>query len=185
MYLYLRNTHLFLGLFCCLFLLMYGASSVQMSHNAWFNNQLRVTEREIAVHGGNPREVAAELMAQGLRGELSAVFTTPAGASFRMVRPGTVYEVRWADGTAKIRTNETNFMGMLNRIHHIGGLWHESDLMNVWAFFVGVVSLALLILGGTGIYLWFKLHHERVIGTVLLALGLGYGLTLIVLIRTT
>jgi hypothetical protein len=93
MYRYLRNTHLFLGLFCCLFLLMYGASSVEMSHNAWFNNKHRVTESEVAVHGGNPREVAAELMAQGLRGEMSAFLMMPSGASFRIVRPGTVYEV--------------------------------------------------------------------------------------------
>jgi hypothetical protein len=73
---------------------------------------------------------------------------------------------------------------MLNRIHHIGGLWHEFNLVNIWAFFVGVVSLALLILGATGIYLWFKIHQERVIGTVLLTLGLGWGLILLVLIRT-
>lgn len=184
MYRYLRNTHLFLGLFCSLFLLMYGASSVQMSHNKWFSNEPRVIENEVAVHGGNPREVAAELMAQGLRGEMTAVSSAPGGASFRIVRPGTIYEVDWANGMAKVRTNEANFMGMLNRIHHIGGLWHEFNLVNVWAFFVGVVSVSLLVLGGTGIYLWFKIHQERVIGTVLLALGLGYGLTLLVLIRT-
>ena len=129
-------------------------------------------------------QVAAELMAQGMRGELAQVSVTKEGANFRIVRPGTVYEVVWAGGTAQVRTNQANFMGMLNRIHHIGGLWHEFTLVNVWAFFVGLVALALLILGATGIYLWFKLHQERVIGTVLLALGLGFGLSLIVLIRT-
>ena len=49
---------------------------------------------------------------------------------------------------------------------------------------MGVVSLSLLVLGVTGIYMWFKLHQERVIGTILLVAGFGYGLTLIVLIRT-
>jgi hypothetical protein len=184
MYRYLRNTHLILGLFCCFFLLMYGTSSVQMSHNKWFDNKPRLAEKELAVHGSSPREVAAELMGQGMRGELMAVSTNPAGANFRIVRPGTVYEVAWASGKAKVRTNESNFMGMLNRIHHVGGMWHEFTLTNIWGFFVGVVSLSLLILGGTGIYLWFKLHQERVIGSVLLVLGLGYGLTLLVLIRT-
>jgi len=75
-------------------------------------------------------------------------------------------------------------MGMLNRIHHIGRLWHEFTLTNVWAVFVGLVSVALMVLSVTGIYLWFKIHTERVIGSILLALSLGYGLTLIVLIRT-
>jgi hypothetical protein len=162
---------------------MYGLSSVQMSHNRWFENRPAISERETPVRGASPRQVAAELMAQGLRGELAQVSATPDGANFRIVRPGTVYEVAWAGGTAKIKTNQANFMGMLNRIHHIGGLWHEFTLVNIWGFFVGAVSLALLILGPTGIYLWFKIHQERLIGAILLALGLGWGLTLLVLIR--
>ena len=32
--------------------------------------------------------------------------------------------------------------------------------------------------------MWFKIHQERAIGTALLVLGLAYGVTLIVLIRT-
>ena len=54
----------------------------------------------------------------------------------------------------------------------------------MWAFFVALVSVALIVLSLTGIYLWFKIHTERVIGIILLALSLGYSLTLIVLIRT-
>jgi hypothetical protein len=181
MYRYLRNTHLFTGLFCCLFLLMYGVSSVQMAHNRWFNLRPTVTEAEFPVRGDSPRAIALELMADhGVRGELTQVRE----AAFRIQRPGTVYEVQFGGGTAKVKTNVAGFMGMLNRIHHVGGLWHEYTLTNVWAFFVGVVSAGLLILGGTGIYLWFKIHQERVIGTVLLVAGLAYGLTLVVMIRT-
>jgi hypothetical protein len=131
-----------------------------------------------------PREVAAELMAQGMRGELTAIAAKGQGANFRIVRPGTIYEIAWANGTAKVRTNKANFMGMLNRIHHVGGMWHDFTLTNVWGFFVGVVSVSLLILGITGIYMWFKIHQERATGTVLLVLGMGYGLSLLVLIRT-
>ena len=72
-------------------------------------------------------------------------------------------------------------MGMLNRIHHVGGLWHEYTLTNVWAFFVAV---GLPIPGGTGIYLWFKIHAERIGGVVLMVIGLGFGLTLVVMNRT-
>ena len=42
----------------------------------------------------------------------------------------------------------------------------------------------LVILALTGIYLWFKIHTERVIGSILLAVSLGFSLTLIMLIRT-
>jgi hypothetical protein len=74
-------------------------------------------------------------------------------------------------------------IGMLNRLHHVGGLWHEYALINVWAVFVGLVSAILILLSITGIYLWFKIHSERVIGAILLTLSLGYSLTLTIMIR--
>ena len=189
MYKWIRNTHLLIGLFACLFLLMYGVSSVQMAHNKWFSNRPAVTESEIALTTGvnEARSVARELMDRhGLKGELAQVRQTGQSFNFRIVRPGTVYEVAYTPetGTAKVKTNVANFMGMLNRIHHIGGLWHDFTLTNIWAIFVGLISVALIVLSLTGIYLWFKIHTERVIGVILLTLSLGYSLTLIVLIRT-
>lgn len=189
MYKFIRNTHLLIGLFAFLFLLMYGVSAVQMAHNKWFSNKPAVSESEIALtpRVADARVVARELMDRhGVKGELAQVRKTGPGFSFRIVRPGTVYEVSYAaeTGTAKVKTNVANFMGMLNRIHHIGGLWHEFTLTNVWAFFVALISVALIVLSLTGIYLWFKIHTERVIGIILLVLSLGYSLTLIVLIRT-
>ena len=189
MYKWLRNTHLLLGLFSCLFLLMYGVSSVQMAHNSWFDLKPAVIESQAALAQGldNPRDIARLLMDRGqVRGELQQIRKTGPDYSFRVVRPGTVHEVDYSaqTGTAKIKTNVANLMGMLNRIHHVAGVWHEYALTNVWAVFVAIISTLLVVLSLTGIYLWFKIHTERVIGCILLALSLGYSLTLIVLIRT-
>ena len=74
-------------------------------------------------------------------------------------------------------------MEMISRIHHLAGLRHEYELLNVWGFFVAFVSVALFALGATGVYLWFKHYNERVIGMILLGISLAYGLTLIVLVR--
>ena len=46
-----------------------------------------------------------------------------------------------------------------------------------------MASLALLALGGTGIYLWFKTYEERTVGLVLLVVSFGYSLTLLFLIQ--
>jgi hypothetical protein len=189
MYKWLRNTHLLLGLFAFMFLLMYGMSSVQMAHNRWFDLRPAVSETTVTLAAGtdSPRAVARELMDRhGLRGDLNQVRQTATGATFRIARPGTVYEVQYtaANGEARVKTNTAGFMGMLNRIHHIGGLWHEYALINVWGALVGVVSASLVVIGITGVYLWFKIHTERVIGLVLLAVSLGYSVTLMVLIRT-
>ena len=188
MYKWLRNTHLLIGLFSFLFLLMYGVSSVQMAHNTWFDLKPAVTDSQAALAKGldNPRDIARQLMDSGdVKGELQQIRKTGQGYGFRVVRPGTVYEVTYpADtGVTKIRTSVAGFMGMLNRIHHVGGVWHEFALTNVWGVFVGIISVMLVVLALTGIYLWFKIHTERVIGIILLALSLGYSLTLIVLIR--
>ncbi len=188
MYRWLRNTHLLLGLFSFAFLLMYGISAVQMSHNAWFKLKPRVSESTVTVAAGqaDARAVARELMDRhGLRGEITQVRASDGGWSFRIVRPGTVCEVAYAaaSGETKIRTNVAGFMGMLNRIHHAGGLWHEYRLLNIWGFFVGLVSLALIVSALTGLYLWFKLYNERLAGAILLALSLGYSFTLMVLLR--
>jgi hypothetical protein len=189
MYKFLRNTHLLIGLFCFLFLLMYGVSAVQMAHNRWFNNKPVVTEAGYKLDAGaaDARIVARQLMDRyDVKGELAQVRKSGDGFDFRIQRPGTVYEVSYAtdSGAATVKTNTANFMGMLNRIHHVGGLWHEFSLTNVWSVFVGLVSLGLILLALTGIYLWFKIHSERLVGGILLGVSLGYSVTLMVLIRT-
>lgn len=187
MYRYLRNTHLFLGLFSFLFVMMYGVSSVQMAHNTWFNNKPTVNESAEKIAPLLDARQAARLLMDkyGWRGELGQVNVRRDDIVFRVVRPGMVYEVTYAPATgdAKIKTNVANWIGMLNRIHHIGGFWHEFSLINVWAAFVAMVSVSLILVALSGIYLWFKIHKERVIGGVLLAVGLIYGLGLMVLLR--
>jgi hypothetical protein len=189
MYRYLRNTHLYLGLFCCLYLLMYGVSSVQMAHNTWFSSRPAVTETHVALapQTTDARRVARELMdGYGLRGEVGRPRVTPDQISFTIVRPGTVYQIDYAPatGNTRIRDNHAGFMGMLNRIHHAKGLWHDYWVMNAWGGFVAVVSAALFLIGATGIYLWFKLRPERLVGAILLTVSLGYSLTLMVLARS-
>ena len=49
---------------------------------------------------------------------------------------------------------------------------------------IGLVSGGLILLGVTGIWLWFMIHSERAIGAALLAINLGICVTLLVLIRT-
>ena len=188
MYRYLRNTHLYLGLFCCLCLLMYGVSGVQMAHSAWFPMRPAVTETHAALppQTTDARRVARELMDRyGLRGEVDRPRVTPNQLSFNIARPGTVYQIDYspATGNTRIRDNHAGFMGMLNRIHHAKGFWHDYWVLNAWGAFVAVVSAALFLIGATGIYLWFKLRQERLIGAILLTVSLGYSLTLMVLAR--
>jgi hypothetical protein len=170
--------------------MMYGVSAIQMAHRSWFNIKPAVTKTQATIapeKATDGRAVARELMDQGaVRGEIEGeVKVTAAGYRFTVVRSGTVYEVDYSreNGNAKVLINTPGLLGMLVRIHHIQRLDHQYMPTNVWAALLMVVSMALIILAVTGIYLWFKLHQERIMGGVLLTLSLGYSLTLMVLIR--
>src|ERR1043165_1903359 len=106
-----------------------------MSHNRWFTNRPRVAEINFTLPAqiADARVVGRQLMDQfGLRGEVGQARVAPAQIVFNMGRPGTVYQVEYnpATGAARVRENRANFIGMLNRIHHAGGLWHEDLLPN-------------------------------------------------------
>ena len=189
MYRWFRNTHLVAGLLAVPFLLMYGLSAVQMSHGGWFSLKPTVTEITVAVASSSVndgRALARILMDQNqVRGEIRQVKATDSGFHVQIEHPGTVYRVDFSTQThqAVIRTSVAPFMGMLNRIHHLAGFHSAAFVMDVWGGWVVAVSLCLFVLGLTGIYMWFRLKKERLIGTVLLAVSLGYSLTLILLIR--
>lgn len=188
MYPLIRNVHLFLGLLCFSFLLMYSVSAVQMSHVDWFSTQPTVTEEEVAVDSAeaqNPRAFARRLMRAGLWGELQNVSQDAAGFRFRILRAGTAYDVEYATGSraAQVKTSVAGLMGMLNRLHHTAGFYREQRITHWWAIFVAMSSLALLILGATGVLMWFRLYKERLIGGAFLSIGLIVGVGLLVATR--
>lgn len=121
----------------------------------------------------------------GVRGVLSEVRPTPDGYHLAMENLGTTYEADYTNQTqeAKIRTTTGTFMGMLNRLHHVKGFRSPSQAVDLVGGLVLLASLTLILLGLTGIYLWFQFHEERKIGAVLLGLSLAYSLTLMILIR--
>ena len=54
---------------------------------------------------------------------------------------------------------------------------------NLWAALSLLASIGLLLLGATGIYLWFVHHNERIIGGALLGFSLIFGFVTLVLTR--
>jgi hypothetical protein len=189
MYKTIRNLHLLFASFSLPFLIMYGVSAVQMSHSSWFQLKPAVHERQMALATGqtDARVLAREIMDRDrtVRGEVTNVQTNERAITLRIVVPGTVHEVKYdrASGTAQVKTNVAGVMGMLNRLHHWAGFWHEPPSMKVWAFAVAVVSTALLFMGVTGLYMWFTRRPERRVGLVLLGINVVFALAIIMLLR--
>ena len=191
MYPIIRNIHLLLASFSLPFLVMYGISAVQMGHSTWFTMKPTVQERQLFLQPGetNARVIAREILdrERDIKGELNNVQSDDSAVALRIVVPGTVHEVRYdrMSGVARVKTSVGGVMVMLNRLHHWAGFWHEPMTMKLWAGAVAVVSIALLLVGVSGLYMWFTRRSERRLGIALLAVNVVVALTLIVWLRAS
>ncbi len=190
MYHLMRNTHLILGLVFVLAIGVYMLSSVRLARRAWFTNSPTTTEESLAVdpsQAKTPRELGLHLMQRhDLVGELFRV-QPPKGDQFQFVirRLGTNYRVEYTRGAeeALVKMNRANFVGMMTSMHFAAGFWHGNGMLNLWGAIVLLTSTGLFLLGGTGVYLWFKTYDERIIGSILLGVGLAVAFTLMILVR--
>jgi hypothetical protein len=185
MYKLLRNVHLILGLLLFWVVLMYGVSAAQMAHR--IRIEPVVAERDVAASAGlDARTLARQLMErEGVDGEMSAVTSRPDGFRFQLVRAGGNAAISYESATGKthLRETRTGMLGVLNRLHHFHGLHNQTGRRNAWGWLVLFASLGLLVLGGTGIYMWFQLHKERAIGVVLLGANLVISAVLLTAMR--
>ena len=181
----LRNVHLIVGLLAFPMILIYAVSSVQMAHRIRIGQ--KVSEEDIALAPGlTPRDAARQLMdRRGFAGDFGDVLTTPAAVNFGINGTGTRYRVTYdfTTGRAHVKATDTGIWGELNRLHHLHGFDHQSAAMNAWGWGLAAVSVILLTIGATGLYMWFKLHRERAIGVALLSANLAISIFLLVVLR--
>ncbi len=190
MYQLMRNVHLILGPVFAIAISIYTVSSVRLAHRSWFTNSPTITEQTYSVdptQAKTPRELGLYLIQEhGIRAEIFRI-QPPKGDQFqfRMRRTGTNFVVDYTRGAteANVKTTQANFMGMLTSMHFAHGLWHDDQSINVWGIVLFLTSIALFLVGATGIYLWFKTYEERVIGSILLAIGLVFSLGLMIIVR--
>lgn len=179
----IRAIHLCCGLCALPFLLLYFASGVQMAHRTWWRVAPRITEQSFALPPNlDPRDVARRLP---VRGELEQVFSVPASQVLVITRPGVTSRVSYvpATGEAHVRVTSAGFLAVLTGLHRISGLGNGFAPSNLWSAALALMSLALAVLGATGLYLWFQSRAMRTTGFVLLAAGSAMALALIVSMR--
>ena len=185
----MRNIHLGLGLIFVLMALIFAVSSLVFIYRPWLGSSPHVSESTVRMSlkaDASARTVARELMADyAMKGELRQIQEKGDGISFRIVRPGEVVEVKYGRSSeeAKITVRRHGALETLVQLHTNHGFWHEYVPSNIWAALSLLTSAGLLLLGATGIYLWFAHHSERLIGAILLGSGLSYGLITLILTR--
>ncbi len=185
----MRNTHLALGLLFVVMAAIFALSSLRFIYRPWLPTTPEDTERivTLAMEGdAGPRDVALALMRDhGLKGDLRAIEEGDGEIRFRIFRPGEEARVAYCldSGQAVISTRRWGLQETLVQLHVNHGFHHDFWPSQAWAAISFLTSLGMLFLGGTGIYLWFAHHKERVIGGVLLAFGLSWGIANLTIAR--
>ena len=185
----IRNIHLGLGLIFVFMALIFAISSLVIIYRPWLGISPLISRSTIRLSletGTSARAIAHALMTDhDMKGELRQIQEAGDSVSFRIVRPGEAVEVKYARsrGEADVTVRRHGALETLVQLHTNHGLWHDYVPSNLWAAISLFASIGLLLLGATGIYLWFAHHSERVIGGVLLAFGLSYGLITLILTR--
>lgn len=188
MYTKLRSLHLFLGLLMSAFLFAYGASAFMMAHSLAFGWAYPKPQgRQIAVDlPPQPKLIIDKIRAQeDLHGDLIDVKTSSLAVRFIVERPGTRYEVGYdlRKKTADIITLEGGIWYTLDRLHHTGGIYHDTPELRAWGWVVFIASILTVIVGLTGVLLWFQRNKERRVGGMIFIISFIFAGGLLFLVR--
>ena len=186
-----RKLHVYLGLYFLFFLWLFCLSGVLLNHPKWrvaqFWPERSITTSQMQI--APPRSTgdlgaARDLMDQlHISGEISGSMTRSAsgGFSFRVVRPGDIYDVRadLAEGHATVNQTHVNRWGVLNMLHSFSGVRRTDPvirpnwwLTRMWRFAMDALAAGLAFLVLSGIYMWHRNTQRRLGGVIALALGI-------------
>jgi hypothetical protein len=183
---WMRDLHLYVGLFLSPFLLLFAVSAIFYNH-AWVPAAGAPAEPQTTTHSiqppaeGDDLAVARQLLDQlGITGEIHYVRREPARRRLAMAveHPGAKYEVR-VDLRVESATVTRTDAGLAQRtlyLHRMPGPHNASVRGNwlptrLWGYLADATVYLLLATTLTGIYLWLLIRAERKRGLLLLAAG--------------
>lgn len=183
--------HYYLGLYFLFFIWLFALTGLLLNHGMWgmadFQRSRTTTKSEHAVilnRTGTPLSDAHDLMRQlRIEGEVQWV-GTPSNANrfdFRVSKPNVQTEVRVDLGTtiAAVERTKVNALGTLRALHLFTGVRmndakNDRDwlLTKLWVFSMDAVAVGLLLMVGSGIWMWHETDHKRVWGLIVLTAGM-------------
>ncbi|MDA0347854.1 MAG: PepSY-associated TM helix domain-containing protein [Verrucomicrobia bacterium] len=191
-----RRLHLYLGMFCLPWFIMYGITSIAFNHNSWFNNGNGQAEGEwketaswqctveIPATGEIPKDVTRALL------DIAEIDTNAFGGFRQAPNRMIVYLPNFTKMKQLIYHMDEQKLVMQERkkfsqqfltgMHARGGYGHDSFLNDAWAFVVDVVCSAFVLWVITGMIIWWTIGNMRAWGAVALIGGfLSFGLFMV------
>ena len=177
---FIRRTHLYMGLFLLPWMIMFGVSTIPINHTLSPNP---VTWTQVAEHrfegavpdaGENLRPFGREMMdAAGVSGGYFVNRANPKQVNVNHPNFLTPVRIIYYADQARLTVEHRNFSlrQFITSMHTRGGYDMGGFWDSVWALFVDIVSVGLILWIATGIYMWWNLPSSRRWGWI--ALGSG------------
>jgi hypothetical protein len=200
----LLNLHIYSGLLCFGYLIVFGVSSLNFNHALAFTrarSEPVTWERQIAIDDlprltpqmTGEQRVAAKAEANHAVRRALGLFghQRPWRESWwderdanhyhaSLVRPGVEYEVdvHLDRKLAIVRETRTGAWEVAARLHGFHGNMPGSPLVGTWGWYTEFCTFAVLFAGASGVYLWTARRSERRAGVVLLAGAAAFSVAL-------
>ena len=188
-----RNLHLYFGLFIGPFLLVYSISVLFLNHS-WSPDyrptggsgevsvKITIPKGFESTKGREQIEIAKPILSElGIAGEIDRISRLPKKKLWKIgvMTPGqqaTIYVDAQA-GRAAVERTKTGFWDALIYLHkspgpHNAALRGNWIFTRIWKFLADSMTLLLLFISISGIYLWAVIKSERKAGLILLGAGL-------------
>ena len=182
-----RKLHIYIGLFMLLFLWLFSVSGLFMNHPKWFHGKMERTpeDRAVVFEGDmDPVTRAHDLKAQlGLDGEiLLRAQRNPEKFFFMVLRPNHRFgvSVDLKSQVATINNVKPQPAGVLADLHTFTGvraIWNEPVqerdwiMTRIWSFSIDAVSIALILIVLSSLYMGLKVKEGRAWAVASLAAG--------------
>ena len=158
---WILRLHLYGGLLCSSYLMVYGVSSLLFNHPLGFLEGDRGFvdwEQPVELSASRDDEQFSDSVraALGLFGHTlynTVVRESDAVLRFQVLRPGRLYFIRVADGVAQVREVRMRVWSVLRDLHGGGGT-PGSTLMIFWGIFTQISVVVLSFSCASGLYLW-------------------------------
>lgn len=171
---FLRRTHMYLGLFLAPWMLMYALSTVVMNHRTLFRGGAAGFEKEneqtwagTLPDSATPAEIAARILSD-LRLEGTHTVNAAPGGRITIVRqdPITPRRIVFTPADRKLVVEKQAFRmpAFLERLHRRRGYAPAFPLQSAWAFSVDLAIAALVFWAASGIWLWWEMRKTRFLG---------------------
>src|SRR4051812_17162242 len=192
-----RTLHLYAGLFISPFVLIFSISVIVFNHPGLINRlnpvrplaEVRTKLDRIPFDSSDLRTAKAIIHKLNIKGEIDFISKNDSSISFPVNKPGlrTYIKVNTKNDSVLVTRKYEGPLRATTYLHSMPGQHNEklrgdSAFIKTWRVLADGIVYFLLFLTASGIFLWYVLKAERIIGFYSLAFGLLFFIGVLLLI---